>query len=90
MTQQEHSSLAHLVHMANDIGDFFCAQSREEAIFGIANHLRSYWSPRMRAMLVAGLDHGIEGLDELPCAALRFLKDRSDFKPIQPAGGDAG
>ncbi|HEY2685178.1 MAG TPA: formate dehydrogenase subunit delta [Steroidobacteraceae bacterium] len=76
--------------MANDIGDFFSTQSREDAIFGIANHLRSYWSPRMRAMLTEQLEHGAEGLDELPCEALRFLKDRADFKPIQPQGGDAG
>jgi hypothetical protein len=51
--------------------------------FGTTNHLRSYWSPRMRAMFTERLEHGAEGLDELPCEALRFLKDRADFKPIQ-------
>ena len=90
MIQREHSSVAHLVHMANDIGDYFSAQPREDAIFGIANHLRSYWSPRMRAMLTQELERGGEGLNELPCEALRFLKHRADFKPVQPAGGDAG
>ena len=90
MNEHERSSIAHLVHMANDIGDFFGAQPREDAIFGIANHLRSYWSPRMRAKLTAELERGAEGLHELPCAALRFLRDRADFNPIHPPGGDAG
>jgi formate dehydrogenase subunit delta len=90
MTRQEHSSVAHLVHMANDIGNFFSAQPRDDAILGIANHLKSYWSPRMRAILTGELEHGVEGLDELPCEALRLLKDRADFRAVQPAGGDAG
>ncbi len=44
----------------------------------------------MRAMLMQELDSGAEGLGELPCEALRFLKNQADFKPVQPAGGDAG
>jgi len=42
------SSSLYLVHMANDIGNFFCAQqSRELAITDIANHMTSYWTRRI-------------------------------------------
>jgi hypothetical protein len=44
----------------------------------------------MLAMLTEQLEHGAEGLDELPREALRFLKDRAGFRPVQPQGGDAG
>src|ERR1039457_3828464 len=66
------SSSLYLVHMANDIGYFFCArQPREVAIAGIANHMKSYWTHRMREKLIAQLEHGDDGLDELPREALR-------------------
>ena len=85
------SSSLYLVHMANDIGYFFCArQPREVAIAGIANHMKSYWTHRMREKLIALLEHGDDGLDELPREALRFLAEHPAFKPKQPPGGDAG
>jgi formate dehydrogenase subunit delta len=80
----------HLVRMANDIGDFFRAQAREDAIAGIENHLRSFWTPRMREKLGTLLSLGDSGLDELPAAALRSLNDQKNKKPLQPPGGDAG
>lgn len=43
-----------LVAMANQIGDFFDAQpDRRQAAEGVANHLRRFWEPRMRAELLA-------------------------------------
>lgn len=62
-----------LVHMANRIGDFFQAlPDRQEALQGVATHLRKFWDPRMRRQLLAHLDerHG-EGLSELVLSALR-------------------
>jgi formate dehydrogenase subunit delta len=85
------SGSLYLVHMANDIGNFFCAQSRREAaIAGIANHMKSYWTRRMREKLIAQLEHGEEGLDELPREAVLFLAEHPAFKGKQAAGGDAG
>jgi formate dehydrogenase subunit delta len=85
------SSSLYLVHMANDIGNFFCAQqSRELAITGIANHMKSFWTRRMREKLIAQMQHGDEGLDELPREALRFLAEHPTFKGQQQPGGDAG
>ncbi len=84
------SSTQHLVHMANDIANFFRAQPRQDAVTGIANHIRSFWSPQMRRKLMAELDAGGVGLDELPREALRSLREHPADKPNQPPGGDAG
>jgi formate dehydrogenase subunit delta len=84
------STNQHLARMANDIGNFFRAQRREDAIAGIENHLRSYWTPRMREKLTALLASGDAGLDELPAEALCRINNRKDKKPVQPPGGDAG
>jgi formate dehydrogenase subunit delta len=84
------SNAQHLVQMANDIGNFFRAQPRQEAIAGIANHIRSFWSPNMRGKLIGQLDSGAAGLDELPREALRALREHPADKPNQPTGGDAG
>jgi formate dehydrogenase subunit delta len=82
------SESQHLVQMANDIGNFFRAQpNREDAIAGIANHIRNFWTRRMREKLAEQLTHGDAGLDELPRAALRLLENSPGSKPT---AGDAG
>lgn len=41
-------NLEHLVTMANQIGSFFESQgTHEEAVSGIADHLKRFWEPRM-------------------------------------------
>jgi formate dehydrogenase subunit delta len=88
---QRMSSSQYLVHMANDIGNFFRGQhQRDMAIAGIANHMKSYWTRRMREKLILQLQHGEQGLDELPREALRFLAEHPAFKAKQQPGGDAG
>jgi formate dehydrogenase subunit delta len=52
-----------LVYMANQIGKFFVSEDRTTAVAGIADHLRKFWDPRMRAAIVAHLEAGGEGLD---------------------------
>jgi formate dehydrogenase subunit delta len=84
------STTQHLVQMANDIGNFFRAQARPDAVAGIANHIRSFWSPQMRDKLIGQMDAEGEGLDDLPREALRSLREHPADKPNQPAGGDAG
>jgi formate dehydrogenase subunit delta len=80
-----------LVRMANDIGDFFRSRpNREEAVAGIANHVKSYWTRRMREKIVPYVKDDGSALDELPRAALRRLLEQSTPKPDQPPGGDAG
>ena len=39
--------------MANDIGAYFAGYSdQEEAVEGVANHLRNFWEARMRREIV--------------------------------------
>ncbi|AOK32276.1 formate dehydrogenase [Burkholderia singularis] len=47
----------HLIDMANQIGAFFASMpDRDEALAGIADHIRRFWEPRMRRALLAALD----------------------------------
>ena len=52
-----------LVYMANQIGKFFVSQGEEQAVPGIADHLKKFWDPRMRAQILKHLDAGGAGLD---------------------------
>lgn len=48
-----------LIKMANQIGQFFESMpNRAEAEKGIATHLKRFWDPRMRRVIVASLDTG--------------------------------
>jgi formate dehydrogenase subunit delta len=86
------SGAEHLVQMANDIGNFFRAEpQREVAVAAIANHIKAFWTLRMRAKLIAQMEHGDAALDDLPRAAMQTLIDRPNAKPnVPPPGGDAG
>lgn len=64
-----------MLHKANVIAAFFAGYPREEAVAGIANHLRMYWVPRMRAQLIEYVqEHGGEGLHELVPEAVARLE----------------
>ena len=61
----------HIVLMANDIGNFFRAESdRQVALAGISNHINKFWTRRMRQKLLEYVQHGGNELDELPRAAV--------------------
>ena len=61
-----------LVRMANQIGDFFEAMpDRNEALEGIAQHLKRFWEPRMRRELLGELDsRGDIGLHAVVAGAI--------------------
>ena len=63
-----------LVHMANQIGDFYAAMPEQEAIEGVATHLRRYWTPKMIRELVQFADHGGRGLNATAARAVEALK----------------
>jgi formate dehydrogenase subunit delta len=63
-----------LVSMANQIGKFFATQPGDQAAAGIADHIRSFWDPRMRQAIFAHLDAGGQGLDPLVRQALESLR----------------
>ncbi|HOX72549.1 MAG TPA: formate dehydrogenase subunit delta [Dokdonella sp.] len=63
-----------LVAMANDIARYFASDpDREAGIRGVADHLRKFWDPRMRRQILAHLDDGGAGLDDLARAAVEHL-----------------
>ena len=63
-----------LVAMANQIGQFFASQGDADAAAeAVADHLRRFWDPRMRAEIVAHLRQGGAGLDTLARAAVERL-----------------
>ncbi|KAB2939353.1 MAG: formate dehydrogenase subunit delta [Hyphomicrobium sp.] len=59
-----------IVRMANQIAAYFEAYPRTEALDGIANHIRNFWSPRMRKQLNEHIENGGEGLSPLVTAAV--------------------
>ena len=59
-----------LVSMANQISHFFASQPA--AVDGLANHIRRFWSPQMRADIFAHID--AEGGKDLDALALEALK----------------
>ncbi|MDE2148245.1 MAG: formate dehydrogenase subunit delta [Gammaproteobacteria bacterium] len=69
-------NIEHLVGMANDICDYFAAESdRDAAVAGVAGHLRKFWDPRMRTQIIAHLRSGGAGLSELARLAVQRLAD---------------
>ena len=79
-----------LIKMANQIGSFFSAMpDREEALDGVANHIRNFWEPRMRKALIEFIDANPEGattkigLDEISLSAIKKHRDR--LLPQQPS-----
>jgi len=78
-----------IVKMANDIGHFYGAEAvREDAIAGIANHIRRYWAKRMRDKLVEHARHSDSGLDELAlAAALRLAAPAPPATAAKENGG---
>ena len=62
-----------LIRMANQIGTFFESMpDRQEALEGIATHLKKFWDPRMRQAFLAQVE-GAQHPDirEIVLAAVR-------------------
>lgn len=66
-----------LTMMANQIAAFFKAQGEAAAPAAIADHLKKFWDPSMRADIVAHLDQGGVGLDPLARQAVEQLRPKA-------------
>jgi formate dehydrogenase subunit delta len=65
-----------LVRMANDIGNFFSAESdKQQAARDIKFHIRRFWEPRMRARIIEHYREGGKGLSETVHAAIGLLAE---------------
>ena len=63
-----------MVHMANQIAMFFRASPHDEAVQGVATHLKQFWEPRMMRQLHAYVAEGGTGLHELVLEAAKSLQ----------------
>ena len=87
-----------LIKMTNEIGEFFAGvevNDPQAAARDVANHLRRYWEPRMRAqMLKYYEERDGAGLSELAKSAVALLHAASQAPPATPgtagASGAAG
>ncbi|HEV7652322.1 MAG TPA: formate dehydrogenase subunit delta [Actinophytocola sp.] len=62
------------VRLANEIAVQFAHVPHDKAVTEIAKHIRSFWDPRMRRLLLAHVDAGAEDLDPLAAAAAEQLR----------------
>jgi formate dehydrogenase subunit delta len=62
-----------MVHLANEIARFWAAYPHDEALAGVAGHIRSFWEPRFRRQLVEYGQTGGAGLHDLVKEALQQL-----------------
>ena len=63
-----------LIRMANQIADFFAPYPHQEAVDGVAGHIKSFWDPRMRADFFRTLDSGAQGVHPLVIEAVEMLR----------------
>ena len=80
-----------LIKMTNEIGDFFTgvdSKDPQAAARDVANHLKRYWDPRMRAQMLKYYEerHGA-GLSELAKTAVGILYAESKAAPGPAAAG---
>jgi formate dehydrogenase subunit delta len=62
------------IRMANEIAVQFHHRDATEAATEIANHIRKFWDPRMKADLLHRLETDAAAMDPLVIAAARQLK----------------
>jgi formate dehydrogenase subunit delta len=62
-----------MVHMTNQIAQFFASYPHEEAVAGVADHIQKFWEKRMRQQLHDYIGQGGSGLSELALEAARRL-----------------
>jgi len=67
-----------LIKMANQIGEFFASfPDRDEALDGVATHIKKFWEPRMRRELLAHVDSvGYGEFNPTTAEALRTHRGR--------------
>jgi formate dehydrogenase subunit delta len=78
-----------LVRMANQIGDFYGPYPEAEAIAGIHEHLRSFWTRSMREAILAHAAAGGEGLQPRVRLALERFRGEPKAKAVAPAVAQA-
>jgi formate dehydrogenase subunit delta len=63
-----------LIHMTNQIAQFMRSKPAAEGIAGFAEHLNSYWEPRMRSQFFALIDRDPTDFDPLVLQAVGAVR----------------
>jgi formate dehydrogenase subunit delta len=63
-----------MVHMANQIAEFFAPYPHDEAVDGVTDHLKKFWEPRMRKQIIEYVAKGGSGLHDLALEAVKRLQ----------------
>ncbi len=69
--------MAKLVRMANQISDYFRTLPEAEAVASTADHLRRFWTPKMRGEIAAFAESGGEGINRIAAQAVAALGART-------------
>ncbi len=67
----------YMVHMANQIAQFFASYPHDEAVAGVTDHFRQFWEPRMRKQIEEYVAKGGAGLHPLAVEAVKRLTPAS-------------
>jgi formate dehydrogenase subunit delta len=70
-----------IVRMANQIADFHKPYPEDEAVAGVAKHIRDFWDPRMRRDLAAQLAEDESGFDGLALKGARIVVGEDAARP---------
>ncbi|XWN32751.1 MAG: formate dehydrogenase subunit delta [Devosia sp.] len=68
------TSAERIVMMANQIARNLAVQDSDGAVAGTAEHIKKFWDSRMKAIALAHIADGGEGLTPTALAALQSLK----------------
>ncbi|CAD7340132.1 formate dehydrogenase subunit delta [Sphingomonadales bacterium 56] len=75
------SNQARLVYMANQIARNLEGTGHDDAAKAVADHIASFWDPRMRAQISALQEAGDAGLSPAADAAITLLRERGAPPP---------
>jgi formate dehydrogenase subunit delta len=90
------TTVERLVYMADQIARNMKTMAPDDAAIAVADHIASFWDPRMKALILAHLDSGGAGLSDVARAAIVRLRDAGAPPPQTQAtvfaggGSDAG
>lgn len=75
-----------LIYMANQIARNLSAASHGMAVEAVADHIASFWAPRMRAQIFALQAEGRANLTPVADAAITLLRNREAGLAARPVG----